>query len=159
MCAIFGTGRNKELLNRVKALAPGRIEVFSTDDGAITDWVKSRTNGQGADIMLDTLGAVASLAVFDDAMHAVRRGGTIVNIGGTTGAIPIDLKWLMDEQMHLIGSVWFTTAEGYEMVDMIRAGHRPLHPGTRVASLDDINKAISGIGSRHGGFSNYLIAP
>ena len=28
-----------------------------------------------------------------------------------------------------------------------------------VAQLDDINTAISGIGSRHGGFSNYLIAP
>lgn len=157
---IFGTGRNKELLNRVKALAPGRIEVFSTDDGAITDWVKSRTDGQGADIMLDTLGAVASLAVFDDAMHAVRRGGTIVNIGGTTSAIPIDLKWLMDEQMHLIGSVWFTTAEGYEMVDMIRAGAIDLSIlEHEIAPLDDINKAISGIGSRHGGFSNYLIAP
>ena len=74
--------------------------------------------------MLDTLGAVASLEIFDDAMHAVRRGGRIVNIGGTVGKLPIDLKWLMDEQMQLIGSVWFTTAEGYEMVEMIRTAHR-----------------------------------
>jgi alcohol dehydrogenase len=28
-----------------------------------------------------------------------------------------------------------------------------------VAKLDDINAAISGIASRHGGFSNYVIAP
>jgi len=157
---IFGTGRNPALLERVRALAPDRIEVFSTDDGSITDWVKSRTGGQGADVMLDTLGAVASLAVFDDAMRAVRRGGKIVNIGGTVGKLPIDLKWLMDEQMQLIGSVWFATAEGYEMVEMIRTGIVDLgileH---EIAALDDINKAISGIGSRHGGFSNYVIAP
>jgi len=117
---IFGTGRNRQLLERVKALAPERIEVFSTDDGSITDWVRARTDGLGADFMLDTLGAVASLDIFDDAMHAVRRGGKIANIGGTVGKLPIDLKWLMDEQMQLIGSVWFTTAEGYEMVEMIR---------------------------------------
>jgi len=38
---IFGSGRNRALLERVKALAPDRIEVFSTDDGSIADWVKA----------------------------------------------------------------------------------------------------------------------
>ena len=112
---IFGTGRNSDLLTRVKALAPERIEVFSTDDGSIADWVRSRTGGIGCDLMLDTLGAVAS--------HGVRRGGRIINIGGTAGKLPIDLKWLMDEQMTLIGSVWFTTAEGYELVRRRKAYH------------------------------------
>lgn len=157
---IFGTGRNRELLERVKALAPHRIEVFSTEDGAIADWVKSRTGGAGADFMLDTLGAVASLETLDDAMHGVRRGGRIVNIGGTVGKLPIDMKWLMDEQMQLIGSVWFTTADGYEMVELIRSKAVDLSVlHHEVAKLADINTAISGIGSRHGGFSNYVIVP
>jgi len=157
---IFGTGRNRDLLERVKALAPDRIEIFSTDDGPIAAWVKSRTQGEGADCMLDTLGAKASLETLDDAMHGVRRGGKIVNIGGTVGKLPIDVKWLMDEQMEFIGSVWFTTAEGYEMAGMIGSGIVDLSIlEHEVAKLDDINKAISGIGSRHGGFSNYLIAP
>jgi alcohol dehydrogenase len=157
---IFGTGRNNDLLMRVKALAPERIEVFSTADGSIADWVRSRTGGIGCDLMLDTLGAVASLEVFDDAMHGVRRGGRIINIGGTAGKLPIDLKWLMDEQMTLIGSVWFTTAEGYELVAMM--GARIVDPAIlehEAARLDDVNAAISGIGSRNGGFSNYLIEP
>lgn len=157
---IYGTGRNTALLERVKALAPERIEVFSTDAGSVADWVKSRTGGSGCDLMLDTLGAVASLDAFDDAMHGVRRGGTIINIGGTAGKLPIDLKWLMDEQMALIGSVWFTTAEGYELaqlmasriVDMSLLEHE-------VYSLGDINAAISSVGTGNGGFSNYLVEP
>jgi alcohol dehydrogenase len=28
-----------------------------------------------------------------------------------------------------------------------------------VARLEDINQAISGLGARHGGFSNYVIVP
>jgi alcohol dehydrogenase len=110
--------------------------------------------------MLDTLGAVASLEILDDAMQGVRRGGRIVNIGGTVGKLPIDMKWLMDEQMQLFGSVWFSTVEGYEMVELIRTRAVDLSIlQHEVAKLDDINAAISGIASRHGGFSNYVIAP
>ena len=157
---IFGTARNHALLERVQALAPRRIEVFSTEDGAIAPWVRGRTEGRGAHFMVDTLGAAVSLDIFDDAMHGVARGGTIVNIGGTVGKLPIDMKWLMDNSMKLIGSAWFTSAEGCDMVEMIRSKVIDLSIlEHEVAKLDDINRAISGIGARHGGFSNYVIVP
>ena len=38
MTRILGTGRNRELLERVKALAPDRIEVHALDDGATAPW-------------------------------------------------------------------------------------------------------------------------
>ncbi|CAG4913733.1 alcohol dehydrogenase catalytic domain-containing protein [Paraburkholderia gardini] len=157
---IFGTGRNHTLLERVRALAPNRIEVFSTEDGSISDWVRTRTDGHGAHFMVDTLGAAVSLDIFDDAMHGVARGGTIVNIGGTVGKLAIDMKWLMDNSMKLIGSAWFTSTEGYDIVEMLRSQTIDLSIlQHEVAKLDDINRAISGIGARHGGFSNYVIVP
>jgi alcohol dehydrogenase len=157
---ILGTGRNRALLERVKALAPHRIEVFSTEDGPIAPWARSRTEGHGAHFMLDTLGAAVSLDVFDDAMHGVARGGTIVNIGGTVGKLPIDMKWLMDNSMTLIGSAWFTSTEGCDMVEMIRSRTVDLSIlEHEVARLADINRAISGLGAHHGGFSNYVIVP
>ncbi|MNQ22627.1 alcohol dehydrogenase [compost metagenome] len=157
---ILGTGRNRALLERVKALAPQRIEVFSTDDGSIAEWARSRTGGRGAHFMVDALGAAVSLEVFDDAMHGVARGGTIVNVGGTVGKLPIDMKWLMDNSMKLIGSAWFTSSEGYDMVEMIRSKTIDLSIlEHEVARLEDINQAISGLGARHGGFSNYVIVP
>jgi alcohol dehydrogenase len=157
---IFGTGRNVELLERVRALAPGRIEVHPLSGGPINQWIRARTDGIGVDFMVDALGAAADLSTLDDAMHAVRRGGKIMNIGGTVGKLPVDVKWLMDEQMHFIGSVWFSTPEGYEMAEMARVGTLDLSVFQHHSfPLARINEAISGLINRHGGFSNYVIVP
>ena len=56
MTRILGTGRNRELLDRVKALAPDRIEVHALDDGATAPWAKQQTNGDGVDFMISALG-------------------------------------------------------------------------------------------------------
>ena len=53
-----------------------------------------------------------------DSMQGVRRGGKVVNVGGVADDLPIDVKWLMDEQIQIIGSNWFTAAQGQEMADM-----------------------------------------
>jgi len=157
---ILVTARNRELLERVRQLDPRRVSVFSTLDGEIRPWVHSLTNGRGTDYMLDTLGAVASLDVMKDAMHSVRRGGRIVNIGGTAGDISFDVKWLMDDQISLIGSVWFTTAEGYEMVEMMRTRIVDITGfEQRRHSLEQVNEAINGVGTGDGGFTSYMVTP
>ena len=116
---IYAVARGDELLARLKALAPNRIETFSNRAGSTAEFVKTKTGGVGADLMLDTLGAKAPLESMLDAMKGVRRGGRIINIGGTAGDLPVDVKWWMDEQMELIGSVWFTAAEGMEIAAMV----------------------------------------
>lgn len=155
---IFAIARGKRLLERLRDLAPQRIEIFSNADGSTEAWVKERTGGRGADVMLDTLGAVASLDSLKDAMMGVKRGGRIINIGGTAGNLPIDVKWWMDEQMELIGSVWFTAAEGMEMSEMFRTGAVDigvLEP--RTWPLDDVNTAINSTASGDGGFTSYSV--
>lgn len=158
---IFAVARGNELLQRLKELAPDRIEIFSNtsaDAGSTADWVKSCTGGQGADFMIDTLGAVASLDSFKDAIRGVRRGGRIVNIGGLAGEVGLDVKWWMDEQIELIGSAWFTTAESLELVGMIESGALDismLEP--KVWPFERINDAINGVTSGDGGFTSYLV--
>ncbi len=91
-------------------------------------------------------------------MYGVRRGGRIVNIGGTAGELGVDVKWWMDEQMELIGSVWFTSAEGIELSRMIGSGAIDmsiLEP--RSWPFEQINDAISGVASGEGGFTSYLV--
>jgi D-arabinose 1-dehydrogenase-like Zn-dependent alcohol dehydrogenase len=156
---ILAIARGEPLLARLKALAPGRIETFSNLAGGSANWARKMTGGVGADFMLDTLGAVASLDSMKDAMAGVRRGGRIVNIGGTAGALPVDVKWWMDEQMELIGSVWFTLAEGYEMAAMIATGVVDLSVlETRAWPLERINEGISGAANGSGGFTSYLVS-
>ncbi|WP_201840481.1 alcohol dehydrogenase catalytic domain-containing protein [Microvirga zambiensis] len=155
---IYAIARGEELLSRLKALAPDRIETFSNRTGSSAAFVRARTDGIGADLMLDTLGAKAPLESMLDAMKGVRRGGRIVNIGGTSGDLPVDVKWWMDEQMELIGSVWFTAAEGMEVAGMVKTGVIDLSVmEPMVWPLENINEAISGVASGDGGFTYYAV--
>jgi alcohol dehydrogenase len=155
---IFAVARGEKLLERLKAIAPDRIVTFSNVNGSSGSFVKEQTNGSGADLMLDTLGAKAPLDSMLDAMGGVKRGGRVVNIGGTSGPLPVDVKWWMDEQMELIGSVWFTAAEGMEIAAMVEAGIIDMSVmSPMVWPLEKINEAISGVGKDEGGFTYYAV--
>jgi alcohol dehydrogenase len=157
---ILGTGRDEALLKRVKALAPDRIEVMQLGEGSTGEWAKSLTGGEGADFVISALGAKAPAATMLDSMKGVRRGGKVVNVGGVAEDLPIDVKWLMDEQVQIIGSNWFTTAQGQEMADMVSTGAIDLsYLEHRKFPLERVNEAISGLKDRDGGFSNYVVLP
>jgi D-arabinose 1-dehydrogenase-like Zn-dependent alcohol dehydrogenase len=157
---ILGTGRDERLLARVKALAPERIDVMKLGEGSSGDWAKSQTGGEGADFVISALGAKAAPETMLDSMKGVRRGGKIVNVGGVADLLPIDVKWLMDEQVQLIGSNWFTAAQGQEMAEMVRTGVVDLsYLEHRKFPLANVNEAISGLKDRDGGFSNYVVIP
>lgn len=157
---ILGTGRNRELLERVRALAPDRIDVLALEDGTVNEWVRSRTDGDGADIYIDCLGPGAPHETMLQAMRSLTRGGKAVNIGAMAGALPFDIHTLMDQQHQLIGSAWFTAAEGEDMADMARAGTLDLSVFEHVRfPLKRVNEAIAGIANRNGGFSNFVVQP
>lgn len=157
---ILGTGRDKKLLEEVKALAPSRFEVFSIDDGSVTDFALAHTDGEGVDAFIDCLGPGARHETFLQGLRSIRRGGIAVDIGAIAGELPIDVHWLMDHNQRLYGSAWFTTREGQEMADMVASGVADLSMlETHSYPLAEVNTAISGIAQRHGGFSNYVICP
>jgi alcohol dehydrogenase len=157
---ILGTGRDRKLLDRVKALAPDRIAVHSLGDGSTAQWAKELTQGEGVDFMISALGPGAPASTMLDSLKSVRRGGRAVNVGAVAEPVPVDVHWLMDEQIQFIGSNWFTSAQGQEMAELARAGLLDLSVfDHRRFPLAEINRAISGLENRDGGFSNYVIVP
>src|SRR5271155_1160800 len=73
---ILGTVRDRKRLNRVKALAPERIEILAQDEGkSVADWARSFTGGHGVDAVIDCLGPGTSGTPLMNAMYALRRGG------------------------------------------------------------------------------------
>jgi alcohol dehydrogenase len=158
---ILGTGRNQDLLARVRALAPGRIDVLALGDRPIGDWAKERTQeGLGVDVVIDTLGPGSPASTMVEALRALRRGGRAVDIGGMSETLPVDVHWLMDDQIQLIGSCWFTAGEGQEMAEMARIGTLDLSVfEQRRFPLAEVNKAIASLKDRNGGFSNYVVIP
>lgn len=158
---ILGLARNKALLAEIKALAPNRIEVFSIDDGPLDEWARGHTeNGEGVDVYVDCGGPGTTHDTFLQGIKSMRRGGIAVDIGAVMGEIPLDVHYMMDRNMRLYGSAWFTTEEGQEMADMVGSGVVDFSLlETQATPLDQVNEAISGIAERHGGFSNFVIHP
>ncbi len=57
---LYGTGRDRELLDEVDKLAPGRFRLHSLLDGPVDEWITAETGGTGVDIYIDALGPGAA---------------------------------------------------------------------------------------------------
>lgn len=166
---ILGTGRNQALLDRVKAVAPNRIFVHAMSGDApapgapdpLVAWAKEVTDGAGVDGVIDCLPPGAPASAMTRPLFALRRGGNMVNVGAVTENLNLNAFWMMTNRIGIKGSVWFTTAEGEEMVAMADAGVLDLSPfDHRVTPLADVNAGLSAMNdNRDGGFANYIIDP
>jgi len=169
--AILGTGRNQALLDRVKALAPGRIEVLSVPNAPAQNfspanpdplvvWARKVTDGHGVDGMIDCLPPGAPASAMMRALYCLRRGGRAVNVGAVLETLPLNAFWMMTNRIGLQGSVWFTTGDGEDMAAMAGAGTLDLSVlEHRVSPLSRVNDVLAGMDDRTGGFTNFVIDP
>lgn len=158
---IFGTGRNADLLQDVKALAPDRIEVHAVGDGSLRDFVLEKNGGHGVDAVISTLGPGSPKETLLESLSTLSRGGKLVVIGGMMEHPELDLFHMMCSQNSVIGSLWFTNGEAQEMSDLAGSGALDLSVlENHVFPLEKINEALDeGIPNRHGGFTNFIITP
>lgn len=160
---ILAVGRDPELLERVRAMAPDRIRVHSTTHSAqpINEWARAETGGIGANVIVDALPMYSSPSDFLAAAAALARGGVHVNPGGTYGEIPINLFNAMNQEQTYTTSLWFTTQQGEEMAQLAASGLLDLSVyENEIFPLEEVNTAIElSRTKRKGGFSNYVVKP
>jgi len=157
---ILGTGRNQALLDRVRALAPTKIQVFAVGKRPVQEWAMEVTESEGVDAVIDTLPPGAPASAMLDALRALRRGGRAVDIGGVAETLPLNIHWMMGMNIQLIGSCWFTTGEGQELAEMARAGTLDLSVlQHKRAALKDVNEALASLQDANRGFNNYVVIP
>ncbi len=70
-------------------------------DGDLTDFVKSLTDGQGADAAFECVGLNATVL---SAIHAVRKGGTVTLVGNLSPMTELPLQIVVTRQLRLQGS-------------------------------------------------------
>ena len=155
---IFAVARNKDLLERVRSLAPQRIEVISVGSDSVEDVVRQHTDGLGADIFIDAVGPGAPHSLSLAGINALRRGGRMVDIGGMSEPLPLEMFRLMCFQISIIGSLWFDVSEGEDMMRMAEAGTLDLSVFEhQTYALDSIGDALDAVDNRIGGFSNVVV--
>lgn len=157
---ILGTGRNPDLVDDVKAIAPDRIDVLPAGTTHLPDWLRERTDGEGVNIVIDALGPGAPAEAMLEAVDSLARGGVLVDIGGMMERPGLDLFAMMCSQRSVLGSLWFSTREAQDMADMAGAGALNLSVlEHHTFPLAQVNEALDSIPQRHGGFTNFLCMP
>jgi alcohol dehydrogenase len=156
---ILGTGRQAALLDKVAALAPGRITTHNFFDGPISDFARSHSADLGVPYVVDCLGPSAPGALMQDAIYGLRRGGCLVNVNGIGTPVALDLKWMQSQQIRLLGNNWCTSEDIRTVSDMVGAGRLDLSALSTVSfALADINDAMVKAADRPlGGFSTAVI--
>jgi NADPH:quinone reductase-like Zn-dependent oxidoreductase len=85
----------------------------------ISEEVRKITNKEGADIVIEHVGA----ATWDESVKSLKRGGTLVTCGATTGPnVGIDLRHLFARQLSLLGSYMGTMGEMHEVLGHVFTG-------------------------------------
>ena len=74
--------------------------------------------------------------------------------------VPLDVFWMMSNNISFIGSSWFSAEQGQEMADLAETGVLDLaFYDNQPYLLDDINEAVSDTEDRQGGFTNIIVNP
>jgi alcohol dehydrogenase len=155
---ILCVARKRPLLERLLAIDSKRIRICPEGGESIAIWAQRESGGLGVDAVIDTLGPSADAQAMQDAIEALRRGGRLVNVGGMSMPLPINMHHLMCVQKSLIGSLWFSVGEGQEMAELAAAGLLDLSVFEhQVFTLDEVNDALRLAEQRAGGFINVLI--
>jgi alcohol dehydrogenase len=155
---ILCVARNPALLERVRQLDPQRIRTLSHGTQALDEWARQETDGLGVDAVLDAIGPGASHQVTLDCIAALKRGGRLVNVGAMSDPMPVNMHQLMCAQVSLMGSLWFSVAEGQELAAMADAGTLDLGVFEHQRfQLDQVNEALAVAEKRAGGFVNVVV--
>lgn len=158
---ILGTARNDELFDRIRALAePGRIQILKSGDRSVPEWCQDVTQGRGVDLVLNALNTGAPVSPMQESLKCLNRGGNLVNVGAIMDEVPLDVFWMMSNNISLLGSSCFDTKDGQEMADLAEINQLDFsffeH---RAFSLEDINEAIECDDGGLKGFNNAVICP
>jgi len=157
---IYIVARDRELLERVRQLAPERIHAHSLHDGRVSHWIDREVGRTGVDAVVNCLGPGSDHEYITDSLTTIRRGGRFVNVGGTAGPVPIDIFRLMAAGIDIIGSNWFTVAQGQQMAELARTGLLDLNVfEQKIFPLAQVNDALDSLPDRHGGFTNFIVVP
>jgi L-iditol 2-dehydrogenase len=102
--------------------------------------------GESADVVFD---CVASAPTVEQAIGMAGKGGTVVVVGVPSGAVPVPLQLVQDQQLRIQGSATYLAQDVAESIELLRSGVvRPDDLITSVVPLDSVAEAFQLAASR-----------
>lgn len=96
---VFAVAGTDDKLKKAESLGADVLLNYNTQD--IAKEVKTRTQGRGADIVFEHVGA----AVWQQALRCLGKNGRLVTCGATTGSkVEVDLRFFFTQQHAILGA-------------------------------------------------------
>ncbi|WP_455367203.1 zinc-dependent alcohol dehydrogenase [[Eubacterium] cellulosolvens] len=144
---LIGTEINKDRIEFAEKVT--NAEVFDASAVDIIKEVRGKTEGRGADFVLEATG---SEAVMDQALDMTRNAGRVVTIGTFGSRILIDVFFkIARKELKLIGNLGRPTSDWYRAIELIR--QRKLDVKSTITHkfpLSDFEKAFGAVRSSPG---------
>jgi NADPH:quinone reductase-like Zn-dependent oxidoreductase len=131
---VLATTRSAEKGSQLRAI--GASEVFPSAE--FSRPVLDVTDGQGADVVFDHVGA----ATFDESLRSAAIAGRLVTCGATSGVVAqLNLPRVFVRQLDILGS---TAGNAGEFADLVGAAGQSLRPTiARVFPFDEVPEALA----------------
>lgn len=162
LCALSGAGRLIVTDAREAPFPVARgygatdtIDVTTTD---VKEAVLELTDGQGADVVIETSGFPASSAV---ALDLVRKEGKLAHIGWANDLPPLPVIPIMAKTLTVFGIGGNGGRGQYERsLELVRSGRVDLEPMvTHRFALEDAAEAFETASSKSGGAIKVIVSP
>lgn len=112
--ATAGSDQKMEFCRRL-----GADEVIHHHRESIADRVKEITAGEGVDVVIEHPGK----ATWDESIRSLKKGGTLVTCGATTGyLVNLDLRFLFSKQYNILGSTMGSKSALQAVTDLMEEG-------------------------------------
>jgi Threonine dehydrogenase and related Zn-dependent dehydrogenases len=79
----------------------GAEKTLNSSEGDVPEQVRALTNGRGADVAMEVVGASAPLHT---ALNSLRKGGFITLVGNVAPKVELPLQYVVSRQIQIIGS-------------------------------------------------------
>jgi L-iditol 2-dehydrogenase len=120
---IFVSDTNDARLDVAKRM--GADVVINPRRDNLADIIRRATNGAGADVALEAVGATPTV---EQAMAGLRMGGTAVWIGNSAKMIELDMQQIVTRELRVVGSFLYSFQEFQEVAEMLNQGKLTLEP-------------------------------
>lgn len=128
---IIAVDLDQDRLDAAKKL--GADVVLKADDVDVAEEVRKCTNGRGADIALEVVGATPTV---ETAINCVRKGGSITLIGNLAPQVEVPLQAIVTRELSLFGTCG-SSGEYPACIELMRSGAIQVEPLiTAKASLE-----------------------
>jgi alcohol dehydrogenase len=119
---VFAVGRNRAVLDDLANLAPRRVIPIGLEGPVEESRLQISSRVAPVDMLLDTLGYVASAELTLACLNTLAPGGTAVFMGGVLTDIPISYLQVLGMQWTITGSFMFPPNAPKEVEQMMQAG-------------------------------------